>query len=246
MQAKNRRARALRAPSGSLCDDPPVNLFDAFAVVLVVVAVLLGYRSGALPQVGGLIGALIGGAVALLAISLLEEPLSTVDAGIRPYLVLVGLFGTVIIGESIGSSIGAWAGQGVRRSVFSGVDRLGGSVVAGAQALLVLWLAGGVFANGPLPRLAEAAQTSTVFPRPPTSRSASVGCSTTPAWPNRSSDSSHFRRRPSNGRTIPRHGRSPRRPRRAPCASRRGRVAASSPPGPGSSWRPDTSSPMRT
>ena len=140
-----------------------MNLFDAFAVLLVVGAVLLGYRSGALPQVGGLIGALIGGAIALLAIPLLEEPLSRVDAGIRPYLVLVGLFGAVIIGESIGSSLGAWAGQGLRRSVFSGLDRLGGSLFAGAQALLVLWLAGGLFAAGPMPRLAEAAQNSTVI-----------------------------------------------------------------------------------
>ena len=140
-----------------------MNLFDAFAVLLVVVAVLLGYRSGALPQVGGLIGALIGGAVALLAVPLLEEPLTRVDPGIRPYLVLVGLFGAVIIGESIGSALGAWAGQGVRRSVFSGLDRLGGSLFAGAQALLVLWLAGGLFAAGPMPRLAEAAQTSTVI-----------------------------------------------------------------------------------
>ena len=140
-----------------------MNLFDAFAVLLVVIAVLLGYRSGALPQVGGLVGALSGGAIALLAIPLLEEPLSTVDPGIRPYLVLFGLFGAVIIGESVGSAFGAWAGQGLRQSVFSGVDRLGGSLFAGAQALLVLWLAGGLFAAGPMPRLAEAAQTSTVI-----------------------------------------------------------------------------------
>ena len=140
-----------------------MNLFDAFAVLLVVVAVLLGYRSGALPQVGGLVGALVGGAVALLAVMLLEEPLSDVDAGIRPYLVLVGLFGAVIVGESIGSSLGALAGRGLRRSVFSGLDRLGGSLIAAAQALLVLWLAGGLFANGPMPRIAEAAQTSTVI-----------------------------------------------------------------------------------
>ena len=53
-----------------------MNLFDAFAVLLVVIAVLLGYRSGALPQVGGLIGALIGGGIAVLAVPLLEEPLS--------------------------------------------------------------------------------------------------------------------------------------------------------------------------
>jgi S1-C subfamily serine protease/uncharacterized membrane protein required for colicin V production len=139
-----------------------VNLFDAFAVLLIVIAVLLGYRSGALPQVGGLLGALIGGAVAILVVPLLEDTLANVEAGVRPYLVLTGLFGAVIIGESIGSSIGAWAGQGVRRSVLSGVDRLGGSLFAGAQALLVLWLAGGLFAIGPMPRLAEAAQTSVI------------------------------------------------------------------------------------
>jgi len=139
-----------------------VNLFDAFAVVFVVIAVLLGLRSGALPQIGGFIGALIGGGLAVLAVQLLEEPLTDVDPTIRPFLVLIGLFGAVIIGESIGSAVGAWLGSGVRRSVFSGVDRLGGGLVAGAQAILVLWLAGGLFAVGPMPRLAEAAKTSAI------------------------------------------------------------------------------------
>jgi len=139
-----------------------VNLFDAFAVVFVVIAVLLGLRSGALPQIGGLVGALIGGGLAIVTVQLLEEPLTDVDPTVRPFLVLIGLFGAVIIGESIGSSIGVWAGSGLRKSVFSGVDRLGGGLIAGVQALLVLWLAGGLFALGPMPRLAQAAQTSTV------------------------------------------------------------------------------------
>jgi uncharacterized membrane protein required for colicin V production len=139
-----------------------VNLFDAFAVVFVVIAVLLGLRSGALPQIGGLVGALIGGGLAIVSVQLLEEPLTDVDPTVRPFLVLIGLFGAVIIGESIGSSIGVWLGSGLRKSVFSGVDRLGGGLIAGVQALLVLWLAGGLFALGPMPRLAQAAQTSTV------------------------------------------------------------------------------------
>ena len=139
-----------------------MNLFDAFAVVFVVIAVLLGLRSGALPQIGGLVGALIGGGLAIVTVQLLEEPLTDVDPTVRPFLVLIGLFGAVIIGESIGSSIGVWAGSGLRTSVFSGVDRLGGGLIAGVQALLVLWLAGGLFALGPMPRLAQAAQTSTV------------------------------------------------------------------------------------
>jgi S1-C subfamily serine protease len=139
-----------------------VNLFDAFAVVFVVIAVLLGLRSGALPQIGGLMGALIGGGLAIVAVQLLAGPLTDVDPTVRPFLVLIGLFGAVIVGESIGSATGAWAGSGLRKSVFSGVDRLGGGLIAGVQALLVLWLAGGLLAIGPMPRLAQAAQTSAV------------------------------------------------------------------------------------
>ena len=139
-----------------------MNLFDAFAVVFIVIAVLLGLRSGALPQIGGLVGALIGGGLAIVSVQLLEDPLTDVNPTVRPFLVLIGLFGAVIIGESIGSSIGVWLGSGLRKSVFSGVDRLGGGLIAGVQALLVLWLAGGLFALGPMPRLAQAAQTSTV------------------------------------------------------------------------------------
>jgi uncharacterized membrane protein required for colicin V production len=139
-----------------------VNLLDAFAVLLVVIAVLLGIRSGALPQVGGLVGAVIGGGLAILVVPLIEGQLAGVEPGIRPYLVLVGLLGAVIAGESLGSGIGHWLSGGLRRSVFGGVDRLGGGLVGGAQALLILWLAGGLLAVGPMPRLAEWAQTSTI------------------------------------------------------------------------------------
>jgi S1-C subfamily serine protease len=139
-----------------------VNLFDAFAVLLVVVSILLGIRSGALPQIGGLIGALAGGGLAILVVPRLEGPLADVDPTIRPFLVLLGLLGAVIAGESLGSGIGQWLGGGLRRSVFSGVDRLAGGTIGGAQALLILWLAGGLLAVGPVPRVAEWAQTSTI------------------------------------------------------------------------------------
>jgi S1-C subfamily serine protease len=47
--------------------------------------------------------------------------------------------------------------------VLGAADRLFGSVTGAAQALLVVWLAGGLLALGPVPRLSEAAQTSTAI-----------------------------------------------------------------------------------
>jgi len=139
-----------------------VNPLDMLAVLLVVVACLLGFRSGALPQVGGLIGAVCGGAAVILALPALVEPLESIDPGYRPIVVLVGLLGAVGLGESIGSAVGRSIARALGAGVLGAADRVAGAFVGAAQALLILWLAGGLLAIGPVPRLSEAAQTSTV------------------------------------------------------------------------------------
>ena len=131
--------------------------------MLVVLAVLLGFRSGALPQIGGLLGAVGGGALAVLSLPLLLEPLNNVPAGIRPYVVLTGLLLAVGIGESIGSSIGRLVARALGNGVLGAADRIAGGFTGAAQALLIVWLAGGLLAIGPVPRLTEAAQTSTAI-----------------------------------------------------------------------------------
>lgn len=138
-----------------------MNPLDLVAILLIVLAIILGFQSGALPQVGGLLGALAGGAVAVLALPLLVEPLDAVPIGIRPYVVLAGLLMAVGIGESVGSAIGRTAARSLGTGFLGAADRLAGSVTGAAQALLVVWLAGGLLALGPVPKLSEAAQTST-------------------------------------------------------------------------------------
>ena len=138
-----------------------MNPLDLVAILLVVVAVILGFHSGALPQVGGLLGAVGGGALVVLALPHLVEPLGAVPVGIRPYVVLAGLLMAVGIGESVGSAIGRTAARHLGTGFFGAADRLAGSLTGAAQALLVIWLAGGLLALGPLSRLSEAAQTST-------------------------------------------------------------------------------------
>jgi S1-C subfamily serine protease len=140
-----------------------VNPLDLVAVVLVVLAVVLGFRSGALPQVGGLVGAVGGGALIVLALPLLIDPLDAVPAGIRPYVVLAGLLAAVGVGEGIGSAIGRYVTGSLGTGYLGAADRLAGGVTGAAQALLIVWLAGGLLAVGPVPRLTEAAQTSTAI-----------------------------------------------------------------------------------
>jgi S1-C subfamily serine protease len=140
-----------------------VNPLDLVAIVLVVLAVLLGFRSGALPQVGGLLGAVGGGALAVVSLPLVVEPLQSIPAGIRPYVVLVGLLAAVGIGESLGSAIGRSVAKALGGGVLGTADRVAGGFTGAAQALLIVWLAGGLLAVGPVPRLTEAAQTSTAI-----------------------------------------------------------------------------------
>jgi S1-C subfamily serine protease len=138
-----------------------VNPLDLIAVLLIVLALLLGFRSGALPQVGGLLGAIGGGALVVLALPSLADPLSTLDPALRPFIVLSALILAVGLGESIGSSLGRSAARTLGTGVLGAADRVAGGFVGMAQALLIIWLIGGLLAIGPMPRLTEAAQTST-------------------------------------------------------------------------------------
>ena len=137
-----------------------MNLFDLVVVVLVAVAMLVGFRSGAIPQLSGLIGAVGGGIIAVLSLPYLESSLESLEPQLRAFVVLAGILFAVGIGEAIGSAIGRSAAAKLGQGVFGVVDRLLGAVVGTAQALLVIWLTGGLLAAGPSTTLASQAQTS--------------------------------------------------------------------------------------
>ena len=137
-----------------------MNLFDLIVVVLVAVAMVVGFRSGALPQLAGLLGALAGGVLAIVALPHLEAPLASVDPPVRAFVVLAGILFTVGLGEAVGSAIGRTMASFLGEGLFGALDRAMGAVVGSIQALLIVWLAGGLLAAGPSPTLASQAQTS--------------------------------------------------------------------------------------
>jgi S1-C subfamily serine protease len=139
-----------------------VNLFDVIVLVLVAAAILIGIGSGALPQVGGLLGAFAGGAIAILALPALEPLLTKLEPAMRAIAVLVGILLVVALGEAVGSAIGRATALRLRGGPLVTVDRAFGGLLGGAQALLVVWLIGGLLAAGPMRTIAAEAQTSLV------------------------------------------------------------------------------------
>ena len=138
-----------------------MNLFDLGALVLLVVAVVLGFRSGALPQLGGLGGALLGGALAIVALPLVELAVVSLDPWPKAVVVLGWLLVSVGIGETVGSGLGRATALRLGRGVLGVMDQLGGALLGAAQAVLIVWLAGGLLAVGPIARVAAQANTST-------------------------------------------------------------------------------------
>ena len=137
-----------------------MNLIDALALVLILFGALAGFRSGALPQVGGILGAIAGVAIALLLAPALTGVLLDLDPFARSIVVLGVILGMLAVGEAIGSAVGGGLGRAIGRGVLSAVDRLAGAIVGAGQALLIIWLAGGLLALGPLPRVTAQVQTS--------------------------------------------------------------------------------------
>jgi S1-C subfamily serine protease len=139
-----------------------VNLFDAVVIVLLVGAILIGISTGALPQIGGLLGAFGAGALAIVGLPLLNGPLDDLPPDLKAVVVLAAILFIVGVGEAIGSTIGRVMAIRLRGGVLDRVDRVAGGIVGGAQALLVIWLIGGLLAAGPMRALAVQAQTSFV------------------------------------------------------------------------------------
>ena len=137
-----------------------MNLFDLAAVFVIVVAVIAGTRTGALPQIGGIAGAVAGLLLSLYFAPWLVSQTASLDPVPRVLVVLGAIIVAVIAGEALGSAIGRALGDRLGHGMLSGADRVGGAAVGAAQAILIVWLAGGLLALGPFPALGRTASSS--------------------------------------------------------------------------------------
>lgn len=140
-----------------------MNPFDVVALLLLVLAVLAGLHTGALPQLGGITGAVAGLVVVLNAAPWLIDATGGLEPIPRVLVILAVILGAVLVGEMLGSAAGRAAAGLLGQGVLSGVDRAAGGLVGAAQAILIIWLVGGLIAAGPWPSLAAEASESTAM-----------------------------------------------------------------------------------
>ena len=140
-----------------------MNPLDLIAIAVIVISVILGVRSGALPQLIGLMGAAVSALFGLAVLPAATPLLEGVPAPIRAVLVLSVLLGLVGIGEALGASFGRAASKALGHGLLGALDQVTGALVGVAQAVLILWLTGGVIASGPFPNLSQIAQKSTAL-----------------------------------------------------------------------------------
>lgn len=140
-----------------------MNLFDVAAILLIALATWGGFRSGALPQLGGLTGAIIGGAIGIaFGVPFLVDLLGDTEPEVRAITVLVSFLLLIGIGEVVGSTIGRSMSGALGAGLMGAADRVTGAMVGLVQGIFLVWLVGGLLAAGPIPRAANLAQSSTV------------------------------------------------------------------------------------
>lgn len=140
-----------------------MNLLDLAAILVLALATWAGFRSGAFPQLGGLIGAVAAGAAGVVVgIPFLVDALGDIEPAIRALVVLVALLVLIGIGEAVGSALGRQVSVALGTGLLGATDRVLGALVGLVQGLFIVWLVGGLLAAGPFPTAASLAQSSSV------------------------------------------------------------------------------------
>ncbi|HXN78113.1 MAG TPA: MarP family serine protease [Candidatus Dormibacteraeota bacterium] len=151
------------------------DLVDLVILAATVIGLANGYRRGfwlSAAQYAGLVGGVVLGAAAATPVL---NYLDIHNPGARP----LGAALVLVIGGSLGSSIGFAAGEPIRRrilrtGVHTATDSIGGAALSVVAVLTMCWFLGLSFSRGPSNEIAQQIQRSVILhtldgaaPRPP-------------------------------------------------------------------------------
>ena len=140
-----------------------MNIVDVVALVIVVVAIYFGARSGFVAQALALVGFVIGALIVFAGAPFAAGPLENIDPPMRGLIALAAMAAIVLVAQAVGSA----AGVGLRRRMGPGalgdVDNAGGALFGMVRGIFLVWLAGGLLALAPLPTIQAEARQSLVL-----------------------------------------------------------------------------------
>jgi S1-C subfamily serine protease len=138
------------------------NVFDGVLALLFAVALVRGWRQGAVLQIGGFAGLALGVLAGAWAAPRITGLVVTGPGPGAAFLTLGVLLVALVAGHALGAAGGLRLHRAVHRSGVGRLDRAAGVGVGGAGFLAVVWLLSSVLAQGPVPALAQQVRGSTV------------------------------------------------------------------------------------
>jgi S1-C subfamily serine protease len=141
---------------------PEFDLLDLVLLLLAVVGAARGHAQGGVRQALGLVGAVVGAAVAVLLLPDLAAALPPLDRMLRAFLVLGFLLMALAAGQAVGAIVAARIVLSLGRGALRSADRLSGAVLGAGQVLLATWFLASFLAVGPSPALASQIRDSVV------------------------------------------------------------------------------------
>ena len=137
-----------------------MTMLDLAIVVMLAVSLYVGYRRGAVVQVMGVGGMILGVAAGMTLVPRIVGPADS------PYTAVAFALGTVLVAGAIGNMVGYLVGSSIRRKTHDTplrrADALGGSVLSAAALLAVTWFLALNLSKGPFPVVARGLRESAI------------------------------------------------------------------------------------
>jgi len=139
-----------------------IDLLDVLLLILLLAALLNGYRQGGLALAAGVIGAIVGAVLAVFVLPQLAGYLPPFDRDVRSVVMLGIVLTALLLGQAVGSGLVGGISRRIEAGPFRLIDKLLGMVIGAAEVILVVWFLAPVLAVGPFPRVAEQIQASRI------------------------------------------------------------------------------------
>jgi S1-C subfamily serine protease len=152
-----------------------INVVDLLIIVAALVGLINGYRRGVVHSISQYLGLILGVLAGAAVAPPLLDRLNLYDVAGRPLAAALLL----VLGGSIGSTIGFWLGDPLRRALAHGarignLEKVAGGALSAAMVISVAWFIGLSFHRVPSTQLASLVQRSTILqklstiaPQPP-------------------------------------------------------------------------------